>query len=82
MERYMNTKNVETVLNDVAECDGEYSLGFRRYIYLPDIVRLNMQKAHFLLNGGVSAMEAIKAFLAGMSQDEYKLWLTAQDSGI
>lgn len=82
LEQYMNTEMVEQVLQDVTNCAEEYSLGFRRYIYLPDDVRHNMNVAQLLLEGKANAHVAIKAFLATLSDGEYKQWLMQQNSGI
>lgn len=78
----MNTEMVKQVLNDVSSCTGGYSLGFCRYVYLPDDVRHNMNVAQLLLEGKANAHVAIKAFLATLSDGEYKQWLMQQKSGI
>jgi hypothetical protein len=82
LEQYMNIDRVEEVLNEVANCTEDYSLGFRRFAYLPDEVRRNMHVAQLVFEDNASALGAIKAFLAGLSDDEYKLWLLQQKSEI
>ena len=74
----MEEVTVKRILAEVTECKENYSLGFRRYIYLPSKVRDLMFKAHYLLNGGADSMAAIKTFLGGLSEQEYKLWLKQQ----
>lgn len=76
----MKAEMVQEILNDVATCDGEYSLGFRRYIHLPDVVRCNMNLAYLLLTGKTDTQAPIKAFLSELSDEEYRVWLLQQNA--
>jgi hypothetical protein len=70
----MNIELANDVLEDIANCNEDYSLGFRRYIHLPEVVRANMNRAKLLLGGDV------KAFLASLSNQEFKAWLLQQNT--
>jgi hypothetical protein len=74
----MENATITKIKEQIAECNEDYSLGFKRYMFLPCLVQKNMQLAHLFLGNGTSALTAIKTFLLGLTDNEYSLWLQQQ----
>ncbi len=71
----MKASSITKTLKKKQLQDNKMSLGFRRYLVLPNRVRKNIQLAHFLKTGSTNWHSATVEFFQEMSQEEYLAYL-------
>ncbi|MDN3661121.1 hypothetical protein [Vibrio agarivorans] len=74
----MRQSTIERVLDKIEKCRDEMSLGYKRYVFLPNRVQRAMKQAYYLQTGRTNNFIPIVDFLASLSLSEYKTWLKAQ----
>lgn len=75
LENKMNNTAISRVLNTIENSTEKYSLGFLRFHSLPQRVRTNIMKLHVQETGKTNYLPRIKAFLAGLTHEEFIEWM-------
>ena len=71
----MTNSAITKVLNKEALKDSSMSFGFRRFLVLPNRVKMNIQKAYLIETGKIDSHDYIVSFFGAMTEKEYKNYL-------
>lgn len=76
----MNNTTATKILNKANGLVGPESVGFKRYMALPNAVALNLQKAYGVANNFdmTNFTKTIADFFGGMSEVAFRIWLLNQ----
>ena len=71
----MNAATITKTINKVRANDQPQSIGFKRYIALPQQIRQNLHTCHLLETGSSNAHDRIVKFFGEMTDEEYVAWM-------
>ena len=71
----MTNSAITKILNKEVLKDSSMSLGFRRFLILPNRVKTNIKKAYLIETGSIDSHDHIVSFFGAMTEKEYKNYL-------